>query len=317
MAQTREGIEGNESFRSIHSIHGNTGEDEMEYGKGPCLSVFTEVTEQDEENMKSELQLEIPEKDLIEPEVSWKNVHRETKKSQLLLKNPKDSPYGENQAIKWANTSTSLRNKLPSPLPSVDSKRLVAQAYKNVHYLPRAQGQRTPLRSSHNVCPLVINNQVTQFQADYTEDLSDARDSKENRSNSRFYKADQNWRTPGDISKKSHTVFGRFRSIDYNHNFAKRQYFERSLEKFRQTDRNHTPSLNITPDASGRKHGASFDCPRGANPSGAPGQKLLPGVRSIKIKIGDVNLQSRQEGLNEIYFPQKGPSTTVTILLVH
>jgi hypothetical protein len=87
------------------------------------------------------------------------------------------------------------------------------------------------------------------------------------------------------------------------------------LQKFRQTDRNYTSSLNITPEASGRKHGFSFDCPHGANPSGAPGQKLLAGVRSIKIKIGDVNMHSRQEGLNEIYFPQKGPSTIVNIFL--
>jgi hypothetical protein len=153
-----------------------------------------------------------------------------------------------------------------------DDKRLAGHAHKN-YYLPRAgaQGQRTPLRSNLTFCPLVINNQGTRFQADYTGDLSDARDSKENRSNSRFNKTDQIWRTPSDISKKSHNVIGRFRSRDYDRNFAKRQYFERSLEKFRQTDRNHTLSLNMKPEVSNRKRGDSLEVPRVANPSGAPG----------------------------------------------
>jgi hypothetical protein len=228
VAQSREIIEGN------GSIHGNTIGNDMEYGNGPCLSVFTEVTGEDEENMKSELLLEIPQKDLIELEVSSKNVNRETKHSHRLLKNPKDSPYGDIKAIKWADTSRSLRNKLPSPVPSRADRRLAGQTHKS-YYLPRAvaQGQRTPLGSNITVCPLVINNQVTQFQADYTEDFSEACDSKENRSNSRFYKTDQNWRTPSEIGKKLHTVFGRFRSIHYDGNFAKRQYFERSLEKIR------------------------------------------------------------------------------------
>jgi hypothetical protein len=153
-----------------------------------------------------------------------------------------------------------------------DDRRLAGHAHKSF-YLPRAggQGQRTPLRSNLTFCPLVINNQGTQFQADYTGDLSEARDSKENRSNSRFYKTDQIWKTPSDISKKSHNMFGRFCSIDHDRNFAKRLYFERSLEKFRQTDRNHTLSLNMTPEVSNRKRGDSLEVPRVANPSGAPG----------------------------------------------
>lgn len=85
----------------------------MDYGRGPCLMVFTEVTVEDEEKMNSELRLEIPEKDLIELEVSSKNVNRETKHSHRLLKNPEDSSYGDIKAVKWADTSRSMRNKLP------------------------------------------------------------------------------------------------------------------------------------------------------------------------------------------------------------
>jgi hypothetical protein len=107
VAQGREIVEGN------GSIHGNTVRDDMEYGKGPCLKVFTEVNGEDEENIKKEPRLEFPDKDLIELEVSSKNVNRETEHSHRLLKNPKDSSYGDIKAVKWADTSRSMRNKLP------------------------------------------------------------------------------------------------------------------------------------------------------------------------------------------------------------